>query len=460
MIASMSRWWSAGWARAAAMAADPATAWIVLWLLGVLCLVSRSLARVLAGNARLPRLLLWWLSPRRWDVRAAVAANPRCPRPLLRWMSLSTDWAVGAAVAGNPAASSRLLDVIVCTGEPRERLYLAGNPSLSSALADRLLADADPFVRGVAAVHPAATAAALTRLAGGMTEPVWILQRIAANPSCPAGLSDQLLTWIALGGTGNADPMFDPVDCTGHPADTSVPAFGWYREQAGRSSAEWHPLWRVRAEVLSAAGRLPGERVRILARDPRPEVRRSIARAGRLPLEMRLELRRDGDPVTARLARAAARKANDGPPGRWILISIVRLLVPLGLIATPLFLFLPSNHDGSVLTTARTGSQAIAVVPGTVTRELPGGGNLTCVPMAGDPPPVVVHVSAGTRRLALRFAGIVYAGIRQLLLSPDATVPAGQGAQFDLPHGSSLLTVTAPAQGQFPAVVVPVGGCS
>lgn len=115
MIASMSRWRPTGWARAARMAADLGTHWILLWLLGALCLTSRSLARGLAGNARLPRLLLWWLAPRRWDVRAAVAANPRCPQLLLRLLSLSDVQAVGAAVAGNPAASQRMLDLLVRT---------------------------------------------------------------------------------------------------------------------------------------------------------------------------------------------------------------------------------------------------------------------------------------------------------------------------------------------------------
>jgi hypothetical protein len=398
MILFMSRWPQAGAARVAAMAADPATAWIVLWLLGAWCLTSRSLARVLAGNARLPQLLLWWLAPRRWDVRAAVAANPRCPQMLLRLLSWSGDWAADAAVAGNPAASGRVLDLMVRLSGPRERLYLAGNPSLPSALADRLLGDTDPFVRGAAAAHPAATAAALSRLADGMTEPAWIMRRIAANPSCPAGLSDQLLTWIAVGGAGNADPMFDPVECTGHPADTSVPAFSWYRDQAGRGRAEYHPLWRVRAEVLSAAGRLPRSRAEMLARDPRPEVRRTIARARRLPLGIRMELCRDADPVAVRLARAApradARKAGNPPPQlQWTLIRMVRLFVLLLLIAALTF-FIYIYAMASPPGQARTGS--LSRVAAGFTRGLPGGGELTCAVLTGDPLRVVVRVGGGS----------------------------------------------------------------
>ena len=448
----MFRWRPAGSARVAAMAADPAAPWIVLWLLGALCPASRSLARALAGNARLPRLLLWWLAPRRWDVRAAIAANPRCPQLLLRLLSWSADWAVGAAVAGNPAASRRTLNLMARTSTVRERLYLAANPSVPPGLADRLLGDTDPFVRGAAAAHPAVTAVALSRLAEGMTEPAWILKRIAANPSCPAGLADQLLTWIALGGAGKADPMFDPVECTGHPADTSVPAFSWYRDQASRDHAEQHPLWRVRAEVLSAAGPLPASRAWVLARDPRPEVRRTVARAGRLPLDMRMELRRDGDPAAARLARAAAPKADDGPPSRWILISVVRRLAPLALIAAPASFIFISNQGASSLGPAGTGSQPGAAA--SVTRQLPGGGTLTCATSAGDPPPVVVQVSAGSRRLTVQFAGIVYTGSGRLLLQPDTTVPPGQTARFQLPDGGSEVTVMSSAQGSFTEVAI------
>lgn len=303
---------------------------MMLWLLCLVCVPSRPLARVLAGNTRLPRPLLWWLAPLRWDVRVAVAANPRCPQLLLRLMSLSENWAVCAAVAGNPSASGRVLELVGLKSSPREQLYLAGNPSLPSALADRLLGDSDPFVRGAAAAHPAASTAALSRLAAGMTEPAWILNRIAAHPSCPAVLADQLLTWIAIGGAGQADPMFDPVECNGHPGDTSVPAYIWYRDQAGRDRAEHHPLWRVRAEVLSAAGRLSGKRSWVLSRDLRPEVRRRIASATRLPPHQRLELLHDDDPETARLA-AAASKAS-GSSRRLALINSMRLFIAVTLI--------------------------------------------------------------------------------------------------------------------------------
>jgi hypothetical protein len=216
-------------ADAVASAGDPATGSLMLWGLGLRCVGSRELARALAGNARLPRPLFWSLALRGWDVRAAVAANPRCPWALTRMLTWSNHWAVIAALAGNPAASRRLLDYLARSFPARLRLYVAANPSLTAEIADRLLADGDPYVRGVAADHPMASAAALSALAAGMKEPAWILRRIAANPSCPAELSDTLLTWLVLGGSGDADPTFDPVECTGHPGDTSVSVVAWYR---------------------------------------------------------------------------------------------------------------------------------------------------------------------------------------------------------------------------------------
>jgi hypothetical protein len=217
---------------------------------------------------------------------------------------------VRAAVGASVVASSKLLGRLIASSPPCVRLYVAANPSLTSALADGLLADLDPYVRGVAAAHPAASAAALRRLAEGLSEPAWILQRIATSPACPADLSDQLLTWLALGAAAHADPMFDPLACTGHPGDTNVSLVSWYREQARGDAAELHPLWRVRATVVRAVGRLPGQRVLPLARDPRPEVRQTIAGVQRLSLNIRLELRRDADPAVARLASTAIQKGN------------------------------------------------------------------------------------------------------------------------------------------------------
>lgn len=277
-----------------------------LWRLAARGWFSRPLLRELAANPRLPRALLCCLAIRRWDVRAAVAANPRCPRPLLRSMARAHDWAVRAALTSRPDLSPAILDRLIRRSAPCVRLYAAASPSLTPALADRLLGDQDPYVRGMAAAHPAASAGALGRLAEGLSEPAWILRRIAANPSCQADLADQLLTWISLGGAEHGDPMFDPVECTGHPADTRVWDGAWYREQAQGKKAEQHALWQVRLLVLT--GPVYHDQVWALARDLRPEVRRRAAARRWRVLTILLELRGDADPAVARTAAATLKR--------------------------------------------------------------------------------------------------------------------------------------------------------
>ena len=41
---------------------------------------SRAMARAAAADPRLPGMVLWLLPFHRWDVRAVIAASPRCPR--------------------------------------------------------------------------------------------------------------------------------------------------------------------------------------------------------------------------------------------------------------------------------------------------------------------------------------------------------------------------------------------
>ena len=96
----------------------------------------------------------------------------------------------------------------------------------------------------------------------------------------PSRLADETLTWIALGGTGNTDPTFDPLTCTGHPGDTTVNVWTWYRQAAIETGegAEMHPLWRVRSAITSSWPRIPGRVLMTLAVDPQPEVRLSVSR--------------------------------------------------------------------------------------------------------------------------------------------------------------------------------------
>jgi hypothetical protein len=436
-------------------AALAATArWATLWSLAVRRWFNRPALRVLAANPGAPRLLLWLLAERRWDVQAMVAANPRCPRRVQASLVWSPEWAVRAALAANPATDPAVLEMLVGGSTACVRLHVAANPSLTPALADRLLGDSSPYVRAVAAGSTAASADGLRRLAEGMSEPAWALRAIAGNPSCPADLCDQLLTWIALGGSGDADALFDPVKCAGHPGGTRFGSVAWYREQARREGAESHPLWRVRAEVMPVLGRLPGNRARALSRDPRPEVRRTIARLPQLPPGIRLELMGDSDPQVARLA---LRGQQPGPARRrarlsWWRLLWWRLLPPL---TAPLIFF------GLLLWNVTTSQQATSgrsQPPYTRTvraaapawRALPGHGGIACgMPPADGPGTSFVSVAAGSGGVTLHVAGGVMTAGGRVVDSPVA-IPAGGWARFLL-YGPASVSAAASRDGGSPA---------
>lgn len=440
---------------------DPATGWLALWTGAIRCWFRPPILRALAANPGAPKSLLKILALRRWDVRAAVVANPRCPRQRHNAAVYASDWAVRAAVASNPCAVAEILEKLIRGSRAPIRLYVAANPALTQGLADLLLADRDPYVRAVAAAHPAASAAGLRRLAEGMSEPAWVLRALAANPSCPADLSDQLLTWIALGGAGHADPLFDPLECSGHPGDTRFAATAWYLEQAGREAAEHHPLWRVRATVIRAAGRISADRARILARDPRPEVRRTIAGAGILPLNIRLELRHDADPQTARLASAAFERKNGSASkqrlaraGRHILLAFGPALVIGALLAQSLIEGADQPAPGGSAAARTTGgvngsgrgkSTNSVAIP--VIHTLPGNGSLTCLLLSSSSRIDAVSVTAGSRKLMLHIpAAVAVAGRRPV--RDLVTVPAGRSARFLLTSGPARLMVTATGGGR------------
>ncbi|HEX6454091.1 MAG TPA: HEAT repeat domain-containing protein [Trebonia sp.] len=330
------------------------------------------------------------------------------------------------------------MDLLVSGEPPRVRLYAAANPSLIPPLADRLLADPDPYVRGVAATHPAATGDALARLADGMTEPAWILRRIAAHPACPAQTSDELLTWLALGGATNADPMFDPVECTGHPADTSASAFAWYRQQAQRTGADEHPLWRVRAAVLGSGGRISANRAWALARDPRRDVRRVIARAGLLPLNIRLELRRDADQTAA---AAAYRLPGSSGGARRAIVLLLRL-APVGAVIGGLLSMMNTSTPAPQVigSTAPPGAPAEPLMSPSVL-VLDGNGILMCGKGQTDPGTYYVSVGAGSEQVTLQFAGPVKALYGSPVTGREVGVPASTFTQVILPDGPTVITV-------------------
>jgi hypothetical protein len=411
---------------------------------------SRAMARAAAADPRLPGMLLWLLLFRQWDVRTAVAASPRCPRALLALLARpgGRQWAVTAAAAANPRAGRRFLDRVTLEGPARVRLHAATNPALPGTIADRLLADPDRYVRAVAAGNPAASPQALAALVGPMTEPAWILRRAGENPACPQDLSDQVLTWLALGGAGDSDPAFDPIGCTGSPGEGG-PA--WYLRQAatpdGYASACDHPLWRVRAMLLRQPNgvRLSGRQVWALARDPRPEVRIGIASATQLAWSVRRDLAHDGDPRVAKIARDLLRRTG-ASPGRWRKLAWLRQPAILTLILLGglggLVSLIPGSGtpSGSGLAGGGVtiiGSSGVTSLLPAHTYPLPGGGSLMCGALStvgnGSSEPAAMVV-AGSEEIGVQFTGgVVRTSDGVALDGGPQYVATGQAMAYLLP---------------------------
>jgi hypothetical protein len=451
----------------AAMAADPASSRKALWRLAHTAMRHPALARTLAGNPALPRPLMWYLGRyARWDVAAAVARNPRCSRRIHAWQVYHSHWAVRAALASSTSADRRVLRMLV-TGqqaEPRVLVYAAANPALDPDLVAVLLSHRSQYVRAVAAGHPAASSDQLRHLTEGLTAPAWVLRAAAANPSCPPELADQLLTWIALGGPRSSDPMFDPLECTGHPGDTEGALNVWYTVEARSAGAYKHPLWRVRAAVAHANQRLPIEEARELCRDPRPEVRRSVA--GLVGISMRnvRELMGDADAVVA--SRATFRRQDNIERARrksskWMLSLALRLGIPAAILAGgagsqilssagPPPPILAGGAGSQILSSA--GPAPIAAYrcdrvssntsntptlpagqPGR-RRDLPGNGWLTCGRRPGGRHADFVLIAASQRALTVHFPAKAVSG-NQRLVRGRIVISAGHRKRITLPDG-------------------------
>jgi hypothetical protein len=278
-----------------------------------------------------------------------------------------------------------------------------------------------------------------------MSEPAWTLRAVAVNPSCPQDLSDELLTWLALGGAGHVDPLFDPLECTGHPDDTRTAAAVWYLRRAALEYGDEHgehPLWRVRASVMEARRSIPGARARTLARDPRPEVRRMMAGLATLPVSIRLELRHDADATVARLARGAFQGKNAGVARQRLAGAVrqSRLLLPVAVSLAGIVIWTMTQ---SVLWPASTPTPAI--VPGPTVQQEPmaaragrpltGGGSLMCG-SSSAPARAYVSVAAGTEKVTVRLGSPA--------MSP-AGLPVSQTSQVLPGHRAEYLLVTWPA---------------
>ncbi len=270
------------------------------------------LGRALAAHPLAPpRLLARLTRSPRWDVRAGALAHPSCPARRLRNPHTLEPWASREAVARSDHAPARAQEKLATDLSP-VRLALAANPATAPEVVARLLRDHDPYVRGAAATHRAASPDALLRMSDNLAGPGWMLRGIARNPSCPPERAEEILTWLALGGAPSSALQFDPVGCNGHPGDPHVSELTWYRRQAeGLNNAEWHALWRVRAQTTSARSWIPFVTLNQLARDPRVEVRVTAARFSAMSATTLRELAWDASPAVAATAQNSLQRKRE-----------------------------------------------------------------------------------------------------------------------------------------------------
>lgn len=450
----------------AVAAANPASSRAKLSLLGYLFQYSRKVNLALAGNPTsraklLSRVALRSLRRGQWNVAVVAAEHPACPVSLLRRLIWSSNPAVEVAVATDPRASSLLMDRLT-EGYPeaRLRLYIGANPAAPAPVIERLLGDPDPYVRRVAAAHPAATPDGLRRLCVDMSQPAWTLRAAATNPACPSDLSDQLLTWLALGGAGASDPHFDPITCSGHPGSTDIHAMAWYVNAARQDRAENHPLWRVRAAITTSRPRILISILRLLALDPRVEVRRTAARFRSLPYPVLRELSADTDAGVARSAETALKNRPKQPRRRlrWTRNPRrlgISLAIFIGAILVETHVLWPAAVDVPSFTPGTVQLSDGTSLPGVVatTRRVVGSGEInsgSLVGFSGLPSLPFVSVIAGTVPLTVTIPGAFTTGTTPVILSGPVQVAAGQRMLVVLPADPTSVTVTLVAPGQVP----------
>jgi hypothetical protein len=432
---------------ARAVRASNATRWLALVYLTVTSAGQSPVGRALAANPATPARCRRTLAGRGWDVGSAVAASPLTPAAILERLATSKFWGVQAAVAANPTTPPPVLSWLADWPFLMLRMAVAANPSTNPADIARLLRDRSAYVRCVAASHPRATPAGLAELARPMQGPAWVLRAAAANPACPAELSDEVLTWLALGGAGGTDPMFDPITCEGHPGQTQVPLHAWYSEQARAMGGHQHPLWRVRAAVTSSLQTIPGPVLMWLSTDPRPEVRRTVARFRQLTRARLRELRDDADERVAALAlMAIVNKAKAGPTRRfsWQLTLIARLAFLAFVIYGGIRGATSGNFSGGPSSSGPPDAgSGVSVAAGTQTDEesLPAGGTV----VAGTLPDIssdFVTVTAGAVALNMVVPG-AYMTPDGSTIGTAFTVPSGTAMSVILQGGNSTIFVDA-----------------
>ena len=304
---------------------------------------SPAIARALAARPDLSRWSRQALSGHnRWDVRAVLAGRQDISAGDFRRLKKTTDWAVLGALSANRALTAIQLAQI---REPHPAIALAKvrhtNCPTTILLNAISVWNPDPYLRAVALRHPAVDVATLQAAAEDLRAPAWVLSSIARNPSCPSDVRDGLLAWIAVGGSGSSDPMFDPVTGVGHPGDTRTD-----RSVALTALADVRsPVAIFRLAWARARSTLGLSALQMLARDPDPAVRQRAAQ-----FTNRLALKALAEDADASVAQQALSLLPTVPKESWRARgTAMRSLSPLlGRLAVVIVIAAGANGIGSI----------------------------------------------------------------------------------------------------------------
>ncbi|MHB1067302.1 MAG: hypothetical protein ACYC2Z_07735 [Candidatus Nanopelagicales bacterium] len=143
-------------------------------------------------------------------VRRLAIMHPNCPPDVLG-TAADTDPAAGvrAAAAAQVRCPAEALSAAARDPDDDVRLACAGNAGTPATAIDRLARDPDERIRGAAVLQPAAPSATLARAVSA--DPSLAVRRaVLGNPACPAGVIDAAC--------GDVDLMLEATaleDCTG-----------------------------------------------------------------------------------------------------------------------------------------------------------------------------------------------------------------------------------------------------
>jgi hypothetical protein len=272
---------------------------VVAWVVLRVRIQTRWVTTALASSEAMPRLFAWYFTTcPHWEIRHAIARRRKVSRLTMWHFARDKQWSVRAALARRTDLPPRVQRKILKKGGP-PKLALAANPTISSRTANALVKDHDEFVAGRALANPVVATATLVEHARGLDREPWILRNIAENRNCPVELRDEILTWLALGGAGNKDPLFDPITCVSHPGDRLTARYVVYRDLARAEGSHDSSLWAVRAAATLDCAEI--SRIEQYACDDRVEVRR-VAIQRTLPYRRWRGMAWDCDPYLRRSA--------------------------------------------------------------------------------------------------------------------------------------------------------------